>query len=77
MDAQEARMDDMSEQIDSMADQIKKINNRIDFLELQIKSTESNLKSEIHKSEGLILDEVERIHNILNRHMADPKAHSA
>ncbi|MBS5533462.1 hypothetical protein DXA36_06375 [Eisenbergiella sp. OF01-20] len=64
--------------------QMGKTNNRIDFLELQFKNmelqiinTESNLKNDIQNTERIILDEVERIHTILNKHVANPKAHSA
>lgn len=55
----------MSELIDK---KLQPINERLDSLELQLKHTENALKNEIRKSEYLILDEVERVHNILDRH---------
>lgn len=58
-------------------DNIKVMSERIDDLEMQIKHTERTLKNEIRKSESLILDEVERVHNILDKHKQDKKAHSA
>ncbi len=46
-------------------------------LEAQLKQLEKNLKNEIHKSEYLILDEVERIHDILDKHKEDKSVHTA
>ena len=52
--------------ISNMIDEkLSPINERLDSIELQVKSTERTLKNEIRKSESLILDEVERAHNIL------------
>ncbi len=53
------------------------MNIRIDNLELQMKQTEQNLKNEIRKECGLVLDEVERVHSILDRHKADKSVHTA
>lgn len=64
--------------ISNMIDEkLSPINERLDSIELQVKSTERTLKNEIRKSESLILDEVERVHNILDKHKQDKKAHSA
>ena len=49
----------------------------LDELEEQIKHTEQNLRKEIVKSENLILDEVSRVHHILNEHIADKNVHIA
>ena len=46
-------------------------------LQKQIKRTERNLKSEIIDSENLILDEVSRVHHILNEHIEDKTKHIA
>ncbi len=35
------------------------------------------MKDELHSSENLILEEVTRVHHILERHMKDPQKHSA
>lgn len=58
-------------------EKLNPINERLDSIELQVKSTERTLKNEIRKSETLILDEVERVHNILDKHKQDKKVHSA
>lgn len=58
-------------------DNIKVMGERIDGLEMQIKHTERTLKNEIHKSESLVLDEVERVHTILDKHMHNKSKHTA
>lgn len=73
-----------SEKFDLLLSQMKAMNERMnnfemrmDSVELQIKSTERNLKNQIMKSESLILDEVERVHVILDDHIHDTKKHTA
>lgn len=73
-----------SEKLDLLLSQMKAMNERMnnfemrmDSVELQIKSTERNLKNQIMKSESLILDEVERVHMILDDHIHDTKKHTA
>ena len=43
----------------------------------QLKQTERNLRKEIHKECSLVLDEVERVHTILDKHKADKTMHPA
>lgn len=73
-----------SEKLDLLLSQMKAMNERMNnfemrmnSVELQIKSTERNLKNQIMKSESLILDEVERVHMILDDHIHDTKKHTA
>ncbi len=66
-----------SEKIDLLLLQMQAMNERLDGVELQIKSTERRLKNEIRKSESLILDEVERVHMILDEHIHDTNKHTA
>ena len=56
---------------------IRKLNVRVDNLESQLKQTERNLRKEIHKECSLVLDEVERVHTILDKHKADKTMHPA
>ncbi len=56
---------------------IRKLNVRVDNLESQLKQTERNLRKEIHKECSLVLDEVERVHTILDNHKADKTMHPA
>ena len=71
------KLQPINERLDSIETQIQPINERLDSLELQLKHTENALKNEIRKSEYLILDEVERVHDILDRHKTDKTVHTA
>ena len=66
----DAKLEPINKRLDSM-------DQRLDGLELQLKSTERTLKNQIVKSESLILDEVERVHGILDDHVHDTKKHTA
>lgn len=66
-----------SEKLDLLLSNVQLINDRIDSIELQIKQTERILKNEIRNSENLILDEVERVHKILDKHKNDDTKHIA
>ncbi len=61
----------ISDMMDQKLEDLKK------DLQKQIKRTERNLKSEIIDSENLILDEVSRVHHILNEHIEDKTKHIA
>lgn len=63
--------------VSSLKTDMKVMSERIDGLEMQIKHTERTLKNEIHKSESLVLDEVERVHTILDKHMHNKSKHTA
>lgn len=65
-----------TDMVDVKAD-IRKLNVRVDNLELQLKQTEHSLRKEIHKECSLVLDEVERVHTILDKHKADKTMHPA
>lgn len=71
------QMQAMNERMDGLENQAKTMNERMDGVELQIKSTERVLKNQIVKSESLVLDEVERVHMILENHANDAKKHTA
>ena len=70
-------MQGMKADMQGMKADMQCMNKRIDNLELQMKQTEQNLKHEIRKECGLVLDEVERVHSILDRHKADKSVHTA
>lgn len=70
-------MQGMKTEIQGMKAEIRNINVRIDELELQIKQTERVLRNEIRKECALVLDEVERVHEILDRHINDKSVHTA
>ena len=53
------------------------INERLDKIERQIKVSEKKLTIRIDSSETLLLDEIERVHEILDKHVQDTKKHLA
>lgn len=76
-DMMDKKLEPINVQVAIINEQMQAINERMDGLELQIKSTERNLKNQIMKSESLVLDEVERVHTILDAHKQDTKKHTA
>ena len=72
-----SEMQNMRIDIQDMKADMLSMNNRIDNVESQIKQTERVLKNEIRKECGLVLDEVERVHSILDKHKSDKTVHSA
>ena len=77
MQGMKADMQGMKADIQGMKADIQSTNIRIDNLEVQMKQTEQNLRYEIRKECSLVLDEVERVHSILDRHKADKSVHTA
>jgi len=70
-------MQDMKSDIQDMKTDIRNLNDRVDNVELQLNQTERVLKNEIRKECALVLDEVERVHGILDKHKADMTRHTA
>ena len=70
-------MQGMKTDIQSLNVEMVNVNSRIDNLESQIKQTEHALRNEIHKECFLVLDEVERVHAILDQHKYDRSVHTA
>lgn len=71
------RLDKVDSRLDNLDARLDKVDERLDNLERQIKRTERTLKAEIIDSENLILDEVSRVHRILNEHAKDKTKHIA
>lgn len=71
------KLDLILTEMQGMKSDIQNINNRIDNLESQVKQTERVLKNEIRKECSLVLDEVERVHTILDKHKTDTTKHTA
>ena len=71
------KLDLILSEMQGIKSDIVNVNSRIDNLESQLKQTERVLKNEIRKECELVLDEVERVHGILDKHKADTKAHTA
>ena len=77
MQGMKADMQNMKADMQNMKADMQNMNSRIDNVESQIKQTERVLKNEIRKECELVLDEIERVHTILDSHKADKSAHSA
>ena len=71
------KLDLILSEMQGMKVDMQNMNSRIDNVESQIKQTERVLKNEIRKECELVLDEIERVHTILDSHKADKSAHSA
>ena len=56
---------------------LEPLKNEINDVRIQVEQTERILKNEIRKSEYLILDEVERVHSLLEEHKNDKTVHTA
>lgn len=68
-------MQDVKSDVQYLKSDMQTMNIKIDTLESQMKHTERTLKNEIKKEFGLVLDEIERVHNILDKHKADTSMH--
>lgn len=77
LDNVEIRLDKMEIRLDKMETRLDNVEIRLDNVELQIQRTENILRNEIRKSEALVLSEVERVHCILDKHIADSQMHNA
>lgn len=77
MQGMKSEMHGMKTEIQGMKSEMQNMGCRLDSLELQVNQTERILKNEIRKSETLILDEVERVHNILDKHQNDTTKQTA
>ena len=77
MQSMKADMQGMKADMQGMKADMQGMNGRIDSLESQMKQTERVLKNEIRKECALVLDEVERVHGILEKHKADRTSHTA
>lgn len=77
MQAMNGQIGNLEKQMGNLEKRMDSMEIRMDGMELQIRSTERNLKNQIMRSESLILDEVERVHVILDDHIHDTKRHTA
>ncbi len=68
MQSMKSDMRGMKSDMQDMKFNLQNMNNKIDTLESQIKQTERVLRNEIKKEFGLVLDEIERVHRILDKH---------
>ena len=67
----------LKEDVEILKEDVQTLKAEQSQLRDDLRKTEGNLKEEIQKECGLVLDEVERVHNILDRHKADTTKHTA
>ena len=72
-----AEMQNVKTDVQNLRTEMQNMNDRIDNLESQIQQTERVLKNEIRKECSFVLDEVERVHNILYKYKKDTTVHTA
>lgn len=58
-------------------EQFNFVNKRMDDIEVQIKDTEQHLSCKIDVTEKILLDEIERVHEILDDHINNKAMHTA
>ena len=69
--------------LDSIISEIHKLSEKVDKMDENIETIRKDVKRlkkdtiKLQAMDESILDEVERVHEILDKHIADPKAHTA
>ena len=69
-------MQDLKSDVQNLKSDMQSVNNRIDNLGSQMKQSERVLKSEIRKECSMLFNEIERVHDILNKHVNDTTKHT-
>ena len=69
-----AEMQGMKSDMQSMKSDMRGMKSDMQDMKF-IKQTERVLRNEIKKEFGLVLDEIERVHSILDKHKADASMH--
>ena len=73
IDVMNSRLEKVEKRLETVENRLEVLENRVDVLEKKV----DNSYYELRKMDVTILDEVERVHNILMRHLADKKVHMA
>jgi uncharacterized protein YhaN len=71
------RLDKIDARLENVEHRLDDVEHRLDTVEQQIKYTEHSLNLKIVESENLILDEVSRVHRILEEHRQNKFVHTA
>lgn len=69
-------MQGVKSDVQNLKSDMQSVNNRIDNLGSQMKQSERVLKSEIRKECSMLFNEIERVHDILNKHVNDTTKHT-
>ena len=71
------RLGKIDARLENVEHRLDDVEHRLDTVEQQIKYTEHSLNLKIVESENLILDEVSRVHRILEEHRQNKFVHTA
>ena len=80
MDSLEGRMDSLEGKVDSLEGKVDSLEGRMDSQEGELGKFRAQMTKsidELKEMDVMILDEVIRVHRILDKHKADPSAHIA
>ncbi|HKM22582.1 MAG TPA: hypothetical protein VJZ01_11150 [Lachnospiraceae bacterium] len=72
------KVNSLDNKVDSLDNKVDSLDNKVDFLESEVKQLKrQNIKStaELKAMDSLIFDEVERVHEILEKHVNDTSVH--
>jgi len=76
----EGKVDSLEGKVNSLEGKVNSLEGRMDSLEgelVKFKNQVTKSIDELKEMDIMILDEVERVHRILDKHKADPTAHIA
>ncbi len=65
-----------SEKLDLLLEKVIGLNEKVTGLEKDMIDVKADLRR-LHRDDNLILDEVERVHDILDKHKSDTTVHTA
>ena len=65
-----------SEKLDLLLEKVAGLDQKVTNLEIDMVEVKTDLK-QLHRDDAMILDEVERVHKILDRHKSDRSVHTA
>ena len=65
-----------SEKLDLLLEKVTSLDTKVTSIEKDIVDIKADLRR-LHRDDALILDEVERVHEILDRHKNDKSVHTA
>lgn len=77
LDQMESRLGHVEERLDQVESRLDQMDSRLYNVEKQLVQTEGSLRAALVESENLILEEVSRVHNILNAHRENRSIHMA
>ena len=65
-----------SEKLDLLLEKVNSLDTKVTSIEKDIVDVKADLRR-LHRDDASILDEIERVHSILNKHKDDKSVHTA